>query len=199
MNILSKMQAIIMAGGMGVRLRPLTFSIPKPLIPVGEKPILEMIISRLKKHGIKDIILAVGYKSDLIKAYFEDGKKFGVNITYFLEEKKLGTAGPLKIISGKEDISDPVLVMNGDIVTELDFDKLINFHKSKKSDFTVATKKHEYKSPFGVIKTESDKVISLEEKPVIKYEIYNENNEPIKVDPFTVWEKIKFFFKGRKF
>jgi NDP-sugar pyrophosphorylase family protein len=165
------MKAIILAGGMGVRLRPLTFAIPKPLIPVGEKPILEIIISKLKSFGIKDIILAVGYKSELIKTYFENGKRFGVNISYFTEEKKLGTAGPLRMIMEKEKISEDVLVMNGDILTELNFTKMMEFHKANMASLTVGIRKHEYQSQFGVIKLNGNRITGVEEKPIIKLDI----------------------------
>lgn len=154
-----------MAGGMGTRLRPLTFSIPKPLLPVGEKPILEVILSKLKAHGLTDIILAVGYKSELIKTYFQDGKKFGVNIKYFEEKEKLGTAGPLRQIKEEFGISEPILIMNGDILTQLDFNKMIEFHKKNKADFTIGTREHVSKSPFGVIHLEGNKVKDIREKP----------------------------------
>lgn len=160
-----------MAGGLGTRLRPLTFSIPKPLLPVGEKPILEIILSKLKVHGLTDIILAVGYKSELIKTYFQEGKKFGVNITYYDEKEKLGTAGSLRQIKDELKISEPVLVMNGDILTQLDFNKIIKFHNENNADFTVGTREHVSKSPFGILKLDGNKVRDIEEKPEIKQNV----------------------------
>lgn len=168
---MSKMKVVIMAGGLGTRLRPLTFSIPKPLLPVGEKPILEIILSKLKTHGLTDIILAVGYKSELIKTYFQNGKKFGVNIEYFEEKEKLGTAGPLRQIKEMFNISEPIFVMNGDILTQLDFNKIIEFHRQNNSDFTVGTRQHVSKSPFGVIKIEGNKIRDIKEKPEIKLNV----------------------------
>lgn len=165
------MKVIIMAGGLGTRLRPLTFSIPKPLLPVGEKPILEVILSKLKAHNLTDIILAVGYKSELIKTYFQDGKKFGVSIQYFEEKERLGTAGPLRQIKEEFNISSPVLVMNGDILTQLDFSKMIGFHKQNNADLTVGTRQHVSKSPFGVIKIEGNKIQDIKEKPEIKLNV----------------------------
>lgn len=165
------MKVVIMAGGLGTRLRPLTFSIPKPLLPVGEKPILEVILSKLKDQGFTDIILAVGYKSELIKSYFQDGKKFGVNIKYFEEKEKLGTAGPLRQIKDEFNISEPILVMNGDILTQLDFNKIIGFHKENNADFTVGTRQHVSKSPFGVIKIEGNRILDIKEKPEIKLNV----------------------------
>jgi len=116
------MKAIILAGGLGTRLRPLTFAIPKPLIPVGERPILEILIENLKTYGVTDIYLAVGYRAELIQLYFQDGQRFGVNIHYSQEEKRLGTAGPLRLIRDRFGIVEPVLVMNSDIMTKLDFE-----------------------------------------------------------------------------
>ena len=181
------MKVVIMAGGLGTRLRPLTFSIPKPLLPVGEKPILEIILSKLKKHGLKDIILSVGYKSELIKTYFCDGSKFGVNINYFDEEKRLGTAGSLSMIKKEYNLNEPFVVMNGDILTKLDFKKMIDFHKQNNSDFTVGIRQHVSKSPFGVIEIEGDKIKDIKEKPEVKMNvsagIYIMNPEIVDVIP----------------
>lgn len=160
-----------MAGGLGTRLRPLTFSIPKPLLPVGEKPVLEIILSKLKKQGLKDIILSVGYKSELIKTYFRDGSKFGVNIRYFDEDKRLGTAGPLRMIRDKFKIHEPFIIMNGDIITKLDFKKMIKYHMRKKSDLTVGIKRHKSQTPFGVISLEGDNICGIKEKPILKFNI----------------------------
>src|SRR3972149_1165949 len=114
------MKAIILAGGLGTRLRPLTFAVPKPLIPVGERPILEILVENLKGHGVVDIYLAVGSGAELIQVYFQDGRQFGVNIHYSREDKRLGTAGPLRLIRDRFELSEPVLVMNADIMTKLD-------------------------------------------------------------------------------
>lgn len=165
------MKVVIMAGGLGTRLRPLTFSIPKPLWPIGEKPILEIILSKLKSHGLTEVILAVGYKSELIKTYFQDGSKFGVNIEYYEEKEKLGTAGPLRQVKDSFNISEPVLAMNGDILTRLDFNKMLEFHKQNNADFTVGTREHTSKSPFGVIRLDGVKIKEIKEKPEIKLNI----------------------------
>ncbi len=160
-----------MAGGVGLRLRPLTLSIPKPLIPVGDKPILEHIIIKLKSQGIDEVIFAVGYKSEFIRAYFLNGKKLGIKINYFREEKRLGTAGALSLIKKKFKLTEPVIVMNGDILTELDFNKMIEFHDSKKSDLTVGFKKQDYISSFGVLKFDGEKIKDIQEKPKITFDI----------------------------
>jgi len=165
------MKVVIMAGGLGTRLRPLTFSIPKPLLPVGEKPILEIILSKLKQHGLKDIIFSVGYKAELIKTYFQDGSRFGVKINYFDENKRLGTAGPLRLIKEKFNLNEPFIVMNGDILTKLNFKKMIKYHLDKESELTVGIKNHKFQSPFGVIHLEKDSIKEIKEKPVLKFNI----------------------------
>jgi len=165
------MKVVILAGGLGTRLRPLTFSIPKPLLPVGETPILEIILSKLKSQGLTDIIMAVGYKSELIKTYFGDGSKFGVDIKYLEEDKPLGTAGPLRLAKDRFEINEPVLLMNGDILTRLDFNKMIDFHLNNKSDITVGIKLHEYRSPYGVIELDGDNIKEIREKPSFKFDI----------------------------
>jgi len=134
------MKAVIMAGGRGTRLRPFTFSIPKPLLPVAEKPILELIIKKLHSMKIDEVILAVGYGAEMIKAYFGNGSKFNVKIKYMHETKILGTAGPLKLIKG---LNEPFLVMNGDIITKLNFLDMFSFsflhvgHRSGFIDFRI--------------------------------------------------------------
>lgn len=165
------MKVVILAGGLGTRLRPLTFSIPKPLLPVGEKPILEIILSKLKSYGLTDIIIAVGYKSELIKTYFGNGSKFGVDIEYIDEDKPLGTAGPLSSLKEKFEIKEPILIMNGDILTKLDFRKMVDFHIKNNADITVGIKEHEQKTPFGVIDLDENKIKNIKEKPILTFNI----------------------------
>ena len=157
------MKAFILAGGEGKRLRPLTYAIPKPLLPVGEKPVLEILIENLKKQGFDDLIISVGYKSWLIKSYFSDGGKWNIKITYVDEDKKLGTAGPLKKI--EKQLMDSVVVVNGDLVTDLDFAELSNFHEGQKADMTVCTIDHVYQVPYGVIRNDESLLIGYDEKP----------------------------------
>jgi len=113
------MKAVILAGGLGTRLRPLTFSIPKPLLPIGEKPILEFIFEHLRKFAIKEIILSTGYQSELIRVFCGDGSKFGVKIDYVKENKALGTAGPLSLMRDRFSRDETFVLMNGDVVTKL--------------------------------------------------------------------------------
>jgi len=165
------MKVVILAGGLGTRLRPLTFSIPKPLLPVGEKPILETILSRLRSHSLTDIIITVGYKSELIKTYFGDGSKFGVNIQYSEESERSGTAGPLRLVKDRFNINEPILVMNGDILTKLNFKEMIDFHKKNNADLTVGIKKHKFQSPYGIIELKDNRIEKIKEKPEFKFNI----------------------------
>ncbi len=164
------MKAVIMAGGLGSRLKPLTHIIPKPLLPLGERTILEFVIDRLSKHGFKDIIVATNFQSDLFEAYLKDGSHLGVNITYSKEEKSLGTVGPLSLL--KEGLgNEPFLVVNGDILTNLNFKDLLDFHLKNNADLTITTK--EIKTPFqyGIVHSEGGIVRDLEEKPNLKNNI----------------------------
>lgn len=163
------MKVVIMAGGEGRRLRPLTNGIPKPMLPIGRKPILEIIIEQLKKIDLKDIIVATGYKGDVIKSYFRDGLHFGVNISYTSEKSKLGTAGPLKLLEDKDD--KPFLVINGDVLTRFNFGKIIEQHIEEKNDMTVGVAKHRVQVPFGIIEcSNGDGIItSIKEKPDLEF------------------------------
>lgn len=165
------MKAIILAGGLGTRLRPLTFAIPKPLIPVGERPILEILIRNLKAHGVVDIYLAVGYRAELIQVYFRDGRQFGVNIHYSQEDKRLGTAGPLRLIRDRFEISEPVLVMNSDIITEVNFQNFYQSHLRQAVALTVGVRRHEYVVPYGVVEMGEGQIRSIEERPTLSFHI----------------------------
>jgi len=142
------MQAVILAGGKGTRLKPYTTVLPKPLVPVGEYPILEIIIRQLKDSGIKDIIISIGHLPQLIKSYFGDGSRFGVKIRYVQENKPLGTAGAIGIIKG---LKENFLVMNGDVLTTLDYKKLFNYHLAKKGVGTISIIKRSIKDDYGVV------------------------------------------------
>lgn len=163
------MKAIILAGGKGVRLRPLTYTIPKPLLPVGEKPILEEIIERLKPFGVTEFIIAVGYRAELIETYFRDGSQLGVRIDYVRESHPLGTAGPLALVRDAFDLppSEPLFVMNGDILTDLDVGAFVAFHRAGGFDVTVATREFQLHHPYGVIKLDGDRIAGIVEKPAV--------------------------------
>ena len=163
-------EALILAGGIGKRLRPLTYSVPKPLLPIGDKPILEIIINRLKKFNITNIFLSVNYKKELIKSYFNNGSDFGVNIRYLEEEKELGTAGP--IFSMCQHTENDFIIMNGDILTEIDFYDFINFHFKRKSIMTIASQKYCIDLDYGIFEINEDKELAkFNEKPKLSFQI----------------------------
>jgi len=159
----SSCTAVILAGGEGKRLRPYTDSIPKPMLEIQGKPMLEHIVHRLKLFNITKIYISVNYLSNIIEDHFGDGSTFGVQIEYLRETKKLGTAGPLALLP--EDTSGPLLVMNGDIVTQTNFKSMVNYHKDHSSDITVGASVYNIKVPYGVLKLEGENVVGLQEKP----------------------------------
>jgi NDP-sugar pyrophosphorylase family protein len=161
------MQAVLLAGGKGTRLKPYTISFPKPLVPLGEYPIIEVIIRQLHKAGINEIIISTGHLAGLIEAYCGDGSKWGVKIRYVREDKPLNTAGALKLVQGLED---HFLVMNGDILTNLDYRTLIKQHLDKKAAATVAVRTRESKIDFGVVDHDAEGFLThYTEKPVYKF------------------------------
>ncbi len=159
-------KVVIMAGGKGSRLRPLTKNIPKPMLKVGKKPILQIIIEQFKSYGFKNFILCVNYKSKIIKKYFSDGSKYGVNIEYINEKKRMGTAGGLSLFKKKPN--EPFFVINGDLLTNLDFSKILDFHNEQKSQATMCTKEFNIESPYGEVKLSEENIVILEEKPIHK-------------------------------
>ena len=162
------MKAIILAGGKGTRLKPYTTNFPKPLMPVGEKPILEMVINKLKEAGIVDIYITTGHLSEMIRLFFGDGSKYGVNLKYSVEDKPLGTAGPIKLL--KNELDENFIVMNGDVLTDLEFSQLIEFHKKNNNIATVSTALRQVDVDFGLVELDADQnYIGWKEKPTIEY------------------------------
>lgn len=159
------MKAIILAGGLGSRLKPFTEIIPKPLLPIGEKAVLEIQIERMKMFGIKEIYLATNYKSEYIENFFGDGSKFGIKLIISKEDKPLGTAGPLLLL--KSQLSKPFIVMNGDILSLINFNEFYKFASQHKSLLTISVKKEITPYAFGNIFFEGDKVTGIQEKPDI--------------------------------
>ncbi len=158
---------VIMAGGLGSRLGELTKNTPKPMLKVGEKPILELIIENFVSCGFNKFYISVNYLSEKIKNYFEDGNKWGINISYIEETKKLGTAGALSLINDK--INEPFLVSNGDVLTTIDFDELLKFHIDMNSEATMCANEMNYEIPYGVIKENNNRIQEIIEKPKYKY------------------------------
>ena len=165
------MKAIVLVGGLGTRLRPLTFSIPKPLLPVGEKPILQIIIEKLRDAGIREIVLATGYQAELIQAFCGDGSRLGVEVTYVHEEQPLGTAGPLSLLRDRVQPGEFFLLMNGDILTKMNFADFIETGRRNDWDLMVGYTTHTYKSPFGVLAIDNGLVTGVVEKPSQDYSI----------------------------
>jgi NDP-sugar pyrophosphorylase family protein len=163
------MKAVILAGGKGTRLAPYTTVLPKPLMPIGDMPILEVILRQLKSHGCDEVTLAVGHLSELLMAFFNNGTKFGLKIKYSLEDKPLGTAGPLTLVQG---LDEPFIVMNGDVLTDLDYSELYRFHRERQSIATIATYKRTVKIDFGVIETNGANFLAnYVEKPLMTYRV----------------------------
>lgn len=161
------MRAIILAGGKGVRLAPLTQVIPKPLVPISGMPVMEIVIRQLKANGFQRITLAVGYLSHLIEAYFQDGSRFGVRIDYSRENEPLGTAGPLALIEG---LTEPFLVMNADILTNIDYNGLFQYHREHGGAATVAAFNREVNIDLGVIVSDGHlRIKDYIEKPTHRY------------------------------
>jgi NDP-sugar pyrophosphorylase family protein len=159
------MKAVVLAGGQGNRLRPYTFSVPKPLLPLGDRPLLNYIIQQLARCQVTDIVLALGYQAELIRAYCGDGSRFGVRIAYVTESRPLGTAGPLALCRSLLDPKEPFFAMNGDIVTKLDFGRMAAFHQSRKAQLTIGYVHHTWQSAFGVLQLDGDLITGIVEKP----------------------------------
>ena len=158
---------ILMAGGLGTRLRPLTEDIPKPLLKVGNQPILETIINNFVKYGFTNITICVNYKSDMIVDYFGDGSKFGANISYIQEDDRMGTAGALSLLKNKPN--KPFFVMNADLLTNINFEHLLDYHHKENSIATMAVRKYDFQVPYGVIEVEDQNITSIVEKPTHKF------------------------------
>lgn len=160
-------RVILMAGGLGTRLRPLTEETPKPMLRVGNKPILETIIKNFASHGFVNITISLNYKGDMIKKYFKDGSDFGVNIDYVEENIRLGTAGALSLL--EQQPNEPFFVMNGDLLTDVNFSNLLDFHCFGNALATMCVREYEYQIPYGVIEIENGNISSIEEKPIKKF------------------------------
>jgi NDP-sugar pyrophosphorylase family protein len=156
---------LLMAGGFGSRLRPLTNECPKPMLKVGGRPILETIILNFIESGFKEFIISLHYKGDMIRKYFADGHDLGVSIQYIEEDKSLGTAGSLRLLPEIQN-AHPIIVMNGDVLTKVNLDHFLDFHTSHHSKATMGVKEYNFQVPYGVLKLDHHQIIKIEEKPV---------------------------------
>jgi NDP-sugar pyrophosphorylase family protein len=163
------MMAVILAGGKGTRLKPFTMAIPKPLLPLGDVPILEVVLRQLQLAGFKRIVITLGHMAPIFQAHLGDGKRFGIEIAYVIEEEPLGTAGPLRLI---RDLEEDFLVMNGDLLTTIDFGALFAFHRRHKAWGTISLQKREVRIDYGVVRCNDEGRLSeYSEKPTIPYEV----------------------------
>ena len=160
---------VIMAGGKGVRLRPHTANCPKPMLRVGDQPMLEILLEQCIASGFHSFYLSVNYLKDQIIDYFGDGSRWGVSIDYLLEDKPLGTAGSLQLLP--DSIKDPFLVLNGDVLTRLNPSRLLQFHSENLSHATLCVREHELTVPFGVVQVDGVKLVSFEEKPTYRHNV----------------------------
>jgi dTDP-glucose pyrophosphorylase len=160
-------RVVLMAGGAGSRLRPLTDECPKPLLKVGSKPILETILENFIEYGFHRFTLAVNYKAEMLKDYFSDGSRWGVEISYLHEDRAMGTAGALGLLPEKPD--RPILVMNGDLLTKVNFQQLLTFHEKSGAHATMCVREYSFQIPYGVARIEKHRLIDIEEKPTQHY------------------------------
>ncbi|MBD3842484.1 MAG: nucleotidyltransferase family protein, partial [Campylobacterales bacterium] len=160
-------KVILMVGGLGTRLRPLTENTPKPMLKVGNKPILQTIVEKFAEYGYTNIVMCVNYKSHIIQDYFGDGSSFGVNIEYILEEKRMGTAGALSLL--REKPTEPFFVMNGDLLTNINFEHMMDYHLQNNSIATMGVREYDFQVPYGVVNIDGIDITSIEEKPVHKF------------------------------
>jgi NDP-mannose synthase len=161
-------EVVVLAGGKGTRLVPYTTVFPKPLMPIGDMPVLEILLRRLAGSGFSRVHLAVGHLAELIEAYFGDGSRFGVELQYWREDVPLGTAGPLATI---ETSAEQLLVMNGDLFTALNFAELLAAHAQSEASATIAVLRREIPIEFGVVQVEDGRIVAFEEKPTLSYDV----------------------------
>ena len=158
---------VLMAGGLGTRLRPLTEKCPKPMLQIGGKPLLEIILLNFIAYGFRRFYISVNYKAEVIEEYFKNGVKWGVEIQYLREKEKMGTAGSLSMLP--DAIHEPVIVMNSDLLTNVNFNQFLEFHMSHQSKATMAIRKYEFQVPYGAITTDNYHIVSIDEKPVQRF------------------------------
>lgn len=176
---------VLMAGGLGARLGELTSSTPKPMLKVGDKPILEIVIENLKEHGFSNFVLAVNYKAEIIENYFKDGSDFGIQISYLKEKERLGTAGALSLLDHKNDL--PLIVMNADVLTKVNFSQFLENHINNHFTTSMCVRKYDFQIPFGVVHVDDHRIVKIEEKPTQSYfvnaGVYILNSECLQLIP----------------
>ena len=161
----------LMAGGFGTRLRPLTDSCPKPMLKIGGRPMLEILINGFKRAGFHNFYISTHYLPEVIEEYFGCGRDWGVSITYVHEDTPLGTGGALGLLPDSVSSDLPLIVMNGDILTNINYERLLNFHNSNGADATMCVREYEYKIPYGVVNSDGVRVVGMEEKPTKRFSV----------------------------
>lgn len=190
---------VLMAGGLGSRLQPLTNQCPKPLLKIGNKPILQTIIENFIEYGFYRFYISVNYKSEMIEEFFGDGSRFGINIEYLREDKKLGTAGALSLLTEQE--KEPIIVMNGDILTKVDFEALLHYHEEEQVEATMAVREYTIQIPYGVIEADGNIITQIREKPeytslvnagiyVLSHNVVNKICEQEYLDMTTIFSEL---------
>ena len=164
-------KVLILAGGKGQRFNPFSFVIPKPLMPLNESPILKYLIESFKKYNFRNFLISTGYQSELVRAYLGSGKKLNIKVKYYDEKKPLGTAGPITLIRKDIKLNEYFFLINGDIFTNLNFNKMLNFAKKNKFDLVVGCIKKSHKNKYGVLKIKKNKLEKIVEKPVTHFDI----------------------------
>ena len=163
------MKAVILAGGKGTRLAPYTKILPKPLLPIGDMPILEILLRQMQRGGVDEVVLAVGHLAHLLQSFFQDGERLGMNIRYSVEDEPLGTAGPLALVDG---LTDTFLVANGDVLTTLDLADLVAGHRQSGAIATIATHNRKIKIDLGVIQFNGgQEIVGYSEKPAFDFQV----------------------------
>jgi NDP-mannose synthase len=162
------MRAVILAGGKGTRLRPYTAILPKPLMPVGDRSVLEVLIRQLREHGVAHVTISLGHLAHLVEAVLGNGNSRGLKIDYTIEDFPLGTCGSLSLISG---LTEPFFVLNGDVLTDLDFRELMDFHRSRNASITIAAYQRSVSIDYGVLRRSGHFLESYDEKPILNYEV----------------------------
>ncbi len=160
-------KVVLMVGGLGTRLRPLTEQIPKPMLRVGGKPILQTIVERFASQGFTDIVMCINYKGEMIRDHFGDGSRFGVKVTYVEEFERMGTAGALSLLPDRPD--KPFFVMNGDLLTNVNFENMLIYHMKNSAAGSMCVREYDFQVPFGVVNIEENRISSIEEKPIHRF------------------------------
>lgn len=158
---------LLMAGGLGSRLRPLTDECPKPLLKVGSKPLLEIILENFLEYGFRKFYLSVNYKAEMVQEYFGDGSRWGADIQYIHEDRRLGTAGALSLLPERPTL--PLIVMNGDLLTKVNFQQLLDFHAEHGAKATMCVREYDFQVPYGVVRIDHHRIVNIDEKPIQRF------------------------------